>query len=72
MTPRREWPAGHYAHRYRRGTGFRNRSVYCADLARIITHVRSRVTTDLQRLTDRAGQPRGSPPRDRRTGRISN
>jgi uncharacterized protein len=39
--------AGHYAHRYRRDTGFLNRSVYCADLTAIITHVKSRVTASL-------------------------
>ena len=32
---------GLYAHRYRSGTGFKNESVYCADLKRIITHVRT-------------------------------
>ena len=32
---------GLYAHRYRTGTGFKNESVYCADLKSIITHVRS-------------------------------
>ncbi|MEO3749289.1 FxsB family cyclophane-forming radical SAM/SPASM peptide maturase [Streptomyces sp. B6B3] len=31
--------AGHYAHRYREGHGFRNPSVYCADLQRLIRHV---------------------------------
>ncbi|MEO3765047.1 FxsB family cyclophane-forming radical SAM/SPASM peptide maturase [Streptomyces sp. B8F3] len=30
---------GHYVHRYRAGNGFRNPSVYCADLQRIIRHV---------------------------------
>jgi uncharacterized protein len=39
--------AGHYAHRYAAGTGFLNPSVYCADLSRIITHVRRRVIADL-------------------------
>ncbi len=38
---------GHYPHRYAAGTGFRNRSVYCADLSRVITHVRRRLETDL-------------------------
>ena len=32
---------GLYAHRYRVGTGYDNPSVYCADLEKIITHVRS-------------------------------
>ncbi len=34
---------GHYAHRYRAGHGFRNPSVYCADLQRFIRHVASRL-----------------------------
>src|ERR1022692_1690500 len=33
---------GLYAHRYRTGTGFANPSAYCADLLKLITHVRSR------------------------------
>jgi uncharacterized protein len=41
---------GHYAHRYRPGAGFRNQSVYCADMLRIIDHVQRRVTADLTRL----------------------
>ena len=32
---------GLYAHRYRTGSGFKNPSVYCADLKKIITHVRA-------------------------------
>ena len=32
---------GLYAHRYRTGTGFLNPSVYCADLEKIIKHVRA-------------------------------
>jgi uncharacterized protein len=32
---------GLYAHRYRSGTGFANPSVYCPDLLKLITHVRS-------------------------------
>lgn len=41
---------GHYAHRYRAGPdgpaagGFRNPSVYCADLAYLIRHIRTRLT----------------------------
>ncbi|WP_438272378.1 FxsB family cyclophane-forming radical SAM/SPASM peptide maturase [Streptomyces bobili] len=30
---------GHYAHRYRPGSGFRNPSVYCADLDVLIRHI---------------------------------
>lgn len=41
--------AGHYAHRYRADTGFRNPSVYCADLRRLIWHIQHRVGTDLSR-----------------------
>jgi uncharacterized protein len=49
---------GHYPHRYATGTGFRNRSVYCADLTRIITHVEHRIAADL------AAQPRCRPEPD--------
>ncbi|GAB1643659.1 FxsB family cyclophane-forming radical SAM/SPASM peptide maturase [Krasilnikovia sp. MM14-A1259] len=42
--------AGHYAHRYRAVEGFHNPSVYCADLTRLITHVRTRLAADLARL----------------------
>jgi uncharacterized protein len=38
---------GNYPHRYRAGSGFRNPSVYCADLLRLTTHVRDRVSADL-------------------------
>ena len=41
--------AGHYAHRYRSGEGYRNPSVYCADMLKLIRHVRQRVTVDLRR-----------------------
>ncbi|MFM9610051.1 FxsB family cyclophane-forming radical SAM/SPASM peptide maturase [Streptomyces niveiscabiei] len=34
---------GHYAHRYRAGHGFRNPSVYCADLQHFIRHVAHRL-----------------------------
>lgn len=40
---------GHFAHRYRTGNGFRNPSVYCVELARLIGHVRRRVEGDLRR-----------------------
>ena len=45
---------GHYAHRYRRANGFLNRSVYCADLIRLIRHVDGRVGKDLARLASAA------------------
>ncbi|WP_223198811.1 FxsB family cyclophane-forming radical SAM/SPASM peptide maturase [Solihabitans fulvus] len=47
---RRVCGGGHYSHRYRRGSGFRHASVYCADLTRLITHVIGRVHTDLAAL----------------------
>jgi uncharacterized protein len=51
--------AGHYVHRYRPGTGFRNPSVYCADLQRLIGHVRARMAADLGQLV--GGSPRATP-----------
>jgi uncharacterized protein len=41
---------GLYPHRYRSGEGFRNPSVYCDDLLRLITHIRDRVIADVCRL----------------------
>jgi uncharacterized protein len=35
------------AHRFRAGSGFEHPSVYCADLLRLITHVRDRLRADL-------------------------
>jgi len=40
---------GHYVHRYRAGEGFLNPSVYCADMFRLIEHIKQRVTADLRR-----------------------
>lgn len=34
---------GHYVHRYREGSGFRNPSVYCADMALLIRHIARRL-----------------------------
>jgi uncharacterized protein len=48
---------GLYPHRYRSGSGFRHPSVYCADLLRLITHLRDRVGRDLELIT-RARPPR--------------
>lgn len=45
---------GHYAHRYRAGSGFANPSVYCADLAHLIRHVRDRVRQDVAALREPA------------------
>ncbi|MGW4791366.1 FxsB family cyclophane-forming radical SAM/SPASM peptide maturase [Nonomuraea sp. NPDC004297] len=41
---------GHYAHRYRPGSGFLNPSVYCADLLRLITHVARTIRRDITAL----------------------
>lgn len=40
--------AGHYAHRFRAGDGFRNPSVYCADIYHLIRHVTGRIRADVQ------------------------
>ena len=42
---------GLYPHRFRAGEGFRNPSVYCHDLSKLITHVRDRVLGDLARIS---------------------
>jgi uncharacterized protein len=44
---------GHYAHRYRAGSGFRNPSAYCADLAFLIRHISGRVDRDIARIRAR-------------------
>ncbi len=41
---------GQYPHRYRAGHGFRNPSVYCADLMQLIEYVRGRVQADVRQL----------------------
>jgi uncharacterized protein len=41
---------GYYPHRYRQGAGFRNPSVYCSDLTRLITHIQNRIQADLSTL----------------------
>jgi uncharacterized protein len=41
---------GYYPHRYRAKTGFLNPSVYCADLLRLIGHIRGRVVADITKL----------------------
>ncbi|MFI9637987.1 FxsB family cyclophane-forming radical SAM/SPASM peptide maturase [Nocardia sp. NPDC051929] len=46
---------GHYVHRYREDTGFRNPSVYCADLKKLIEHIESAVRADL-RFSDTTGR----------------
>jgi len=54
---------GLYAHRYRTGSGFDNPSVYCADLEKIITHVRARLRPDAAGRGSQAGEPDQSPAR---------
>jgi uncharacterized protein len=70
---------GLYPHRFRDGDGFRNPSVYCPDLFKVISHVRARVVADLSLLAGAAadglqvvrlhlrGEP-GSPLRGPRLG----
>ncbi|ADP84610.1 FxsB family cyclophane-forming radical SAM/SPASM peptide maturase [Pseudofrankia inefficax] len=41
---------GYYPHRYRVGSGFRNPSVYCPDLFRLVRHIEARVRADLTGL----------------------
>ena len=47
---RRICGGGYYPHRYRVGSGFRNPSVYCPDLIKLITHIRRRLAADLEAL----------------------
>ncbi|MEU7903025.1 FxsB family cyclophane-forming radical SAM/SPASM peptide maturase [Actinoplanes sp. NPDC049118] len=47
---------GHYAHRYRPGEGFRNPTVYCADMRVLIGHIRRRLSADLHRLGRLSGR----------------
>ena len=46
--------AGHYTHRYRRGSGFRNPTVYCHDLQRLITHIHDVLSRDLAAIRARS------------------
>ncbi|MFC5754553.1 FxsB family cyclophane-forming radical SAM/SPASM peptide maturase [Actinomadura rugatobispora] len=41
---------GHYVHRYRSGNGFRDRSIYCNDLYRLITYIHGVVSADVEAL----------------------
>jgi uncharacterized protein len=43
---------GHYAHRYRADHGFRNPSVYCADLKKLLHHIESRLRADIGTALD--------------------
>ncbi len=45
--------SGLYAHRHAPTNGFRNPSVYCADLYKLITHIRDRYDLDTARLKGR-------------------
>jgi uncharacterized protein len=45
--------AGNYTHRYRSGSGFRNPTVYCHDLQRLITHIHDVVSRDLEAIRAR-------------------
>ena len=65
---------GLYAHRYRAGTEFANPSVYCADLLKLITHIKQRlpdVMADRQTHEPHHERPRFPRPGDRvrRSGR---
>jgi uncharacterized protein len=44
---------GHYAHRYRSGTGFANPSVYSPDLFRLVHHIRDTVAADIAQRLER-------------------
>ncbi|MGH3662265.1 MAG: FxsB family cyclophane-forming radical SAM/SPASM peptide maturase [Micromonosporaceae bacterium] len=48
--------AGEYSTRYRAGSGFLNPSVYCADLTKLICHIRDRVLTDVNDLRSRRAE----------------
>ncbi len=52
---------GHYVHRYRAPDGFRNPSVYCADLAHLIRHVHARLA-EAAGTGNRAGEATGPAP----------
>ncbi|MCK9922104.1 FxsB family radical SAM/SPASM domain protein [Frankia sp. AgPm24] len=52
---RRVCGGGYYPHRYRPGTGFRDRSVYCPDLFALITHIGRRIRTELDDVRRRTG-----------------
>lgn len=41
---------GYYPHRYRRGHGFRNPSVYCRDLTMLIKHIQEQIATGVAAL----------------------
>jgi uncharacterized protein len=47
---------GQFTHRYRKESGFRNPSVYCPDLFKLISHISRRVTSELS-LAPANGNP---------------
>jgi uncharacterized protein len=57
---------GLYPHRYRTGSGFANRSVYCHDLFRLISHIAATVRRDVAEL--RENGRRGTDDNDRKEG----
>lgn len=67
----RACPVGHicggglYVHRYSAGSGFRNPSVYCRDLYRLVSHIRDAVARDVARAksTTSAGTRAARPAR---------
>ena len=42
---------GYLPHRYRSDTGFANPSIYCADYLAVLSHIRQRITKDLEKLS---------------------
>ena len=51
---------GLYAHRYRHGHGFANPSVFCADLLKLITYVRSRLRPRAVAVSPKSPAERGA------------
>ncbi|MEV6796623.1 FxsB family cyclophane-forming radical SAM/SPASM peptide maturase [Streptomyces sp. NPDC051320] len=57
---------GQFTHRYREGTGFRNPSVYCADLQKLIETVYRKISSDLTAVKERATHATVRPAKDHR------
>jgi uncharacterized protein len=55
---------GHYAHRYRSGSGFLNPSVYCNDLYRLITHIYGVLSADVSNLRQTTAPRENEPSTD--------
>lgn len=47
---------GYYPHRYSHEAGFLNPSVYCADLMKLIRHIRATIRADVDALTRKRGE----------------